>query len=116
MLAKETVRELIKQTEVNIINPIPMAWKKSSSEPTPSGSAMEPSSPVLTTEVSTECEMLSTSPIPSECVSVYTKKVLRQPTSVVSEDSLNDSSELNNRMSIRRKQIPLTRGNDFLWG
>ena len=60
--------------------------------------------------------MLSTSPIPSECVSVYRKKVLRQSISVVSEDSLNDSSERNNRMSIRRKKIPFTRGNDFLWG
>ena len=45
MLAMQIVLELIKQTEVTIINPIPVAGKKSSSEPTPSGSAMGPSSP-----------------------------------------------------------------------
>jgi len=45
--------------------------------------------------------------------------VIRQPISVgsaVSEDSGNESCNLNNRMSIRRKKIPLTRGNDFFMG
>jgi hypothetical protein len=47
------------------------------------------------------------------------KEVIRQPISVVSavsEDSGNESSNPNNKISIRRKKIPLTRGNDFLWG
>jgi hypothetical protein len=35
---------------------------------------------------------------------------------VVSEDSVNESSNPNNRISSRRKKIPLTRGKDFFMG
>jgi hypothetical protein len=184
MLALQIMQELTKQSEVNTINPnpIPMAWMKSSSDPTSNGSAAGPTSKVLkegekpstipipnecvladikevirqpisivsavsedsgnessnpnnrtsssdpspngsaagpSTKVLKEGEKPSTIPIPNECVLVDTKEVISQPTSVisvVSEDSGNESSNPHNRMSIRRKKIPLYRGNDFLWG
>ena len=114
MLARQIVQELTKQTEDNTINPIPMAWKKSPTDPTPKESATGP-----TTRASKEWEKPSTVPIPSECESADIKKVIRQTnsaTSAISEASVNESSDPNNRLSIRRKEIPLTRGNDFLWG
>jgi hypothetical protein len=78
-----------------------------SSDPTPNGSAAGP-----TTKVPKEGEKPSTIPIPSECVLVDIKEVIRQSISVVSalsEDNGNGSSNPNNRMSIRRKKIPPTR-------
>jgi endogenous inhibitor of DNA gyrase (YacG/DUF329 family) len=65
-----------------------------------------------------EGEKSSAIPFSSECVLVDLKEVISQPNSVisaVSEDSGNESSNPINRMSSRRKKIPLTRGNDFLW-
>jgi hypothetical protein len=49
MLALQIMQELTKQTEDNTINPnpIPMAWTKSSSDPTPNGSAAGPTTKVL---------------------------------------------------------------------
>jgi len=87
--------------------------RTSSSDPTPNGSAPKPTIKVLK-----EGEKPSTILFSSECVLVDIKEVIRQPisaVSAVSEDSGNESSNLNKRVSIRRKKIPLTRGNDFLW-
>ena len=87
--------------------------RTSSLDSTLNESTAEPSSRILI-----EGEQLSTIPLSSECVLVDIKEVIRQPISVisvVSEDSGNKSCNLNNRMSIRRKKIPLTTGNDFLW-
>jgi hypothetical protein len=84
-----------------------------SSVPTPYGSAPEPTSKVVK-----EGEKPAIIPLSSECVLVNLKEVISQPisvVSVVSEDSVNESSNPNNRMSNRRKKIPLTRGKDFLW-
>jgi hypothetical protein len=88
--------------------------KTISSVPTPNESAAG-----HTTKILKEGEKPSTIPIPCECELVDTKEVLRQPISVViavGEDNGNESSNSNNRMSTRRKKIPPTRGDDFLWG
>jgi hypothetical protein len=88
--------------------------RTSSSDPTSKENAAGP-----TTKVPKEEKKPSTIPIPSECVLVDIKEVIRQPISVVStinEDNWNGSSNPNNKMSIRRKKIPPTRGDDFLWG
>jgi len=79
--------------------------RTSSSDPTPNGSAPEPTIKVLK-----EGEKPSTIPFSSECVLVDIKEVIRQPISVVSavsEDSGNESSNLNNRVSIRRRSLSL---------
>jgi len=88
--------------------------RTSSSNPTSKKNAAGP-----TTKVPKEETKPSTIPTPSECVLVDIKEVIRQPISVVStinEDNGNGSSNPNNKMSIRRKKIPPTRGDDFLWG
>jgi hypothetical protein len=171
MLALQIMQELTKQTEDSSINPnpIPVAWAKPSSDPTPNGSGTEPttkvqsecvcvdikevirqpinnvnaisedsgnesnnpnnrmsasdptpngSEPDPTIKVHKEGEKSSTIPPSSECVLVELKEVISQPNSVisaVSEDSGSESGNPINRMSSRRKKIPHTRGNDFLW-
>jgi LysM repeat protein len=86
----------------------------SSSDPTSKGIAAGPM-----TKLPKEEKKLSTIPIPSEGVLVYIKEVIRQPTNVVNdlnEGNGNGSSNPTDKMSIRRKKIPPTRGDDFLWG
>jgi len=77
MLALQIMQELTKQTKDSTINPnpIPMAWMKSFSDPTPNGDSTGP-----TTKVLTEGEKLSTIPIPIECVLDDIMEVTRQPT------------------------------------
>jgi hypothetical protein len=51
-----------------------------------------------------------------DCDSSVRTNEIRQMDSVESEVIIDDSNELRNRTSIRKKKTPLSRGNDFLWG